>query len=137
MIPAAVLAVLLAGAVPNQPAWFVKVDLCVINHVRSFNTEWDQWDRPRFKPSSTTWVSFWSICWTPPLPYLAASVPVALVNHGWRTTNQTRNIVPCEDGWIIENKDGINVIARDVWVVASPYDWEMRNRRLYCPLRKP
>ncbi len=38
---------------------------------------------------------------------------------------------------MVENRNGINVIARELTVIDSPFDWEMRNRRIYIPIRKP
>jgi hypothetical protein len=74
--------------------------------------------------------------WSPALPG-QVSVPVALIDRGWWTCAQCRDICPCTDGWLVESKDGINVVAPNMLMVDSPYDWEMRNRRIYCPIRKP
>ena len=50
---------------------------------------------------------------------------------------QVRCITRCSDGWVIESKDNGNVITSAIRVIDSDYDWEMRNRFLYYPIRKP
>lgn len=38
---------------------------------------------------------------------------------------------------MIESNDGLNVIGRELIVIDSPFDWEMKHRGIYCPIRKP
>lgn len=126
-----------ANASPSSSsAYFVTVDLIVVNRVRSHSTSYDAWGRPSTTSSEQWWVSFWELLWTPTIPG-QFSVPLALIDRGWWTCAQCRHVCPCSDGWLVESKDGINVVAPHLWIVDSPYDWEMRNRRIYCPIRKP
>ena len=136
------LSILMLAALPVQvetapsPVYFVKVDLIIVNRVRSHSTSYDAWGRPSITSSEQWWVSFWEILWTPQIPG-QLPIPLGLIDRGWWTYSQCRQIVPSSDGWLLESKDGINVLAPNVWFVDSPYDWEMRHRRIYCPIRKP
>ena len=113
-----------------EPAYYVTVDFVVINHVKTYSVEFDAWDRPRIKPHETVWVSFWD-------RLHATFIPVGLVARGWASMSQVRNITRCSDGWMISLKNNVNVITPEIRVIESPYDWEMRNRRIYRPIRKP
>jgi hypothetical protein len=112
---------------------FVNVDFVVLNYARSYTEERDAWGRPHRTPTLTIWVSYWD-CLTVPLGWTGASVPVALIARGWDAESGVRSIVPCSEGWLIASEKA-NVIASDLSVVCSPYDWELRNRWLYWPIR--
>ena len=119
-------------AEPAQVAYFVKVDVIVINRVRSQTTEYDAWGRPIHKPTETWWVSFWDHVRVSVLP-----VPRMKIARGWWSMSNVRNIARCTDGWIVESNDDMNVIAAKLIVIDSPFDWEMKNRGIYMPIRKP
>lgn len=119
-------------AEPSQAAYFVKVDLIVINRVRSQTTEYDAWGRPIHKPTEIWWVSFWDHVRVSVLP-----IPGRKIDRGWWNMSNVRTIAPCTDGWLIESNDGMNVVAPKLLVIDSPFDWEMRNRGIYVPIRKP
>ncbi|MFQ5734754.1 MAG: hypothetical protein ACE5KM_22700 [Planctomycetaceae bacterium] len=119
-------------AEPPQAAYFTKVDVIIINRVRSQTTEYDAWGRPIYKPTEVWWVSFWDKVRVSVLP-----VPGMKIDRGWWSMGNVRNIAPCTDGWLVESNDGMNVIAPELLVIDSPYDWEMRNRGIYLPIRKP
>jgi hypothetical protein len=133
---------MLAAAVPaaadasSSSAFYVKVDLIVVNRVRSHSTSYDAWGRPSTTSTEQWWVSFWELLWSPAIPG-HVSVPLGWIDRGWWTYTQCRDFSPCSEGWLVESKDGINVVAPHLSIVDSPYDWEMRNRRIYCPIRKP
>lgn len=115
-----------------QAAYFVKVDRIVINRVRSFTTDYDDWGRPIHKPTEVWWVSFWDDVRVSVLP-----VPKMQIDRGWWAMDTVLNISRCTEGWMVENRNGLNVIARELTVIDSPFDWEMRNRHIYIPIRKP
>jgi len=117
---------------PEQPAYFVNVDVIVVNRVRSFNVEFDAWGRPRYKPNEVWWVSFWDELQVTLLP-----IPNLRIDRGWWPMSKVLNITHTTDGWLFESTDGVNVIAPVLLYVDSPFDWEMRNRRIYIPIRKP
>lgn len=124
------------AAKPAPTAYFAKVDVIVVNRVRSHSTSYDDWGRPTHKYSEQWWVSFWECAWVPTVPAIGA-VPFAWIDRGWWSCSQCRAIVPCSGGWLVESKDGMNVIAPALWVVDSPFDWEVRMRRIYRPLCRP
>ena len=125
-------------AAPQEPApaYFVKVDLIVVNRVRSHTTNYDAWGRPCTRCTEQWWVSFWEVKWSPKIPGLL-SVPIDIIDRGWWTCSQCVGFFPCTEGWLVESKDRINVTAPDMVLIDSPYDWEMRNRRNYRPIKKP
>jgi len=140
------LTVLLLAAMPTQAetskatakatAYFVDVDLIIINRVRGHSTSYDDWGRPHMKTSEQWWVSFWQYKWLPVYPG-GVRVPIALIDRGWWSCSQIKAIELCSDGYLVESKDGMNVIAPNLSIVDSPYDWEMRHRRIYKPIRRP
>lgn len=140
MLTVLLLAALPANAAPPQapptPAYFAKVDLIVVNRVRSHSTNYDAWGRPCTRCSEQWWVSFWEVSWSPRIPGIH-SVPIELIDRGWWTCSQCVGFYPCTDGWMVESKDGINVSAAQMIVIDSPFDWEMRHRRTYRPIKKP
>lgn len=115
-----------------QAAYFVKVDRIVINRVRSFTTEYDAWGRPTYKSTEVWWISFWDDPRAVLLP-----IPGLEIDRGWWAMDTVVNISRCTEGWIAENQNGINVIAKQLIVIDSSFDWEMRNRRIYRPIKKP
>ena len=115
-----------------QAAYFVKVDRIIINRVRSFTTDYDAWGRPIHKPTEVWWVSFWDDVRVSVLP-----VPKIQIDRGWWAMDTVQNISRCTGGWLVENRNGINVIAKELTVIDSPFDWEARNRGIYLPIRKP
>lgn len=137
---AAVLAILLAAPCaarkPAPTAEFVKVDLIVINRVRSHHveTEFDyRWRAvERHVYTETWWISFWDKPFAALLP-----LPGAWIDRGWWQADALQNISRGPDGWILESKDGLNVIGRELWIIDSPFDWEVRMRRVYQPIRRP
>jgi hypothetical protein len=60
-----------------------------------------------------------------------------MVARGWWTMSQLRSIIPCTEGWLLESKDNLNVITPEVRFINSPFDWEMRHRRIFRPFRRP
>jgi hypothetical protein len=122
----------MAAEQPQQPAYYVKVDFVVINRVRTFNVEYDNWGRPRFVPQETVWISFWDRLRVTVLP-----VPQAIVARGWWTMSNLRSMTRCTEGWLLESNDNINVIAPEVRIINSSFDWEMRHRRIFRPIRRP
>ncbi len=127
------------AATPAQQAnaaYFVKVDLIVVNRVRSHSTNYDPWGRPCTRCSEQWWVSFWDVQWSPAIPGFV-SMPIGLIDRGWWTCSQCVGFFPSTDGWLVEAKDGINVSAPHMILIDSPFDWEMRNRRVYRPIKKP
>ena len=127
-----VLAPIAAEPPKQQPVYFVKVDIVVINRVRTYSVEYDPWGRPTYVPHETVWVSFWDHLRLTVLP-----APGLLIDRGWWTMSQVRSITRSMDGWILESKDNINVITPEIRLIDSPFDWEMRNRRIFRPIRKP
>lgn len=136
------LSILLLATLPVDAAgssnaeYFVEVDVIVINRVRTHSTSYDDWGRPRIKCSEQWWVSFWEVLWSPKLPGYPA-MPMAWIDRGWWTCSHCEGYFPCTEGWMARSKDGINVSARHLWIVDSPYDWEMKNRQVYRPIAKP
>lgn len=47
------------------------------------------------------------------------------------------SLTPCSQGWAATNEDGLTVFADELLIIDSPYDWEVRNRLLSDPVRKP
>lgn len=120
-------------AEPPPPAhFFAAVDLIVVNRVREFTTTYDAWGRPSHRAKETWWISFWQ---KPRGVVIAAHLP--LIDRGWWTMSQVRRLTSCTGGWLAESKDGLNVIAKSCIFIDSPYDWEMKNRRMYLPIKKP
>lgn len=117
---------------PKQSVYFVKVDFVVINRVRSYSVEYDAWDRPTIVPHETVWVSFWDR-----LALTVIPTPGLRVGRGWWTMSQVRSITQATEGWIVESKDNINVITPEIRLIDSTFDWEMRNRYIFRPIRKP
>lgn len=111
---------------------FVRVDFVVINRVRTFDTEYDGWGRPRVVPRESVWISFWDHLRVTVLPG-----PGPLVARGWWTASNLRNMVPCTDGWLLESNDGVNVVTSEIRFINSPFDWELRHRRIFRPIQKP
>lgn len=108
------------------PQYFARVDVIVINRVRSQTTSWDAWGRPLCKPTETWWISFWEIGW------------FEWSDRGWWSMTSVRSISKSScGGWVVESNDDINIVADELILIDSPYDWEMRNRVNYRPIRKP
>lgn len=118
---------------PPATAWFVEVDLIVVNRVRSYATSYDAWGRPRIIVSERWWVSFWDDL----PPVVVIPTPGLRIDRGYWLMDQVVHISRASGGWIVESKGGINVIAARFWFIDSHYDWEMRNRRIFRPIRKP
>lgn len=133
-----ILLMLAAGtAEPVQPAWFARVDLILVNRVRSVTIEYDAWGRPVYRTSEVCWVSFWR---RPYAPCPGGWWPVckrAWIDCGWWNWNRVRLLAPCSDGWVIENDDALNVVAPDLLVIDSGFDYELRHRGAYRPLKTP
>lgn len=121
---------------PAATAYYAQVDLIVINRVRSHTTSYDEWGRPRHRFSEQWWVSFWDILWVPAAP-LGGVLPAGWIDRGWWSSSNCVGISPCSDGWVVESKNGLNVVAKKLWVIDSPFDWEVKHRKLYRPLKKP
>ncbi len=121
---------------PVKDGFFVDVDVIIVNRVRTHSTSYDDWGRPHIKCSEQWWVSFWEILWMPAIPGHAA-MPIAWIDRGWWTCSHCEGVFPCTEGWMVESKDGINVTAPQLLVIDSPYDWEMKNRKIYRPITKP
>lgn len=133
----AVLTLLLAMPVPTaapaeQPEYFVDVDYVVINRVRTYQVTLDDWGRPTWTANETVWLSFWDR-----LPVAVLPAPGVIMARGWWTSSNLLEISPCTEGWVFRSKDGINVIASELRFVNSPFDWEMRHRRIFRPIRRP
>ena len=118
--------------VPVQPSSVVMVELVIINFVRTTTETEDVWGRPRYTPNLTIWVSFWDYCTVPWIPS-----DRCLIARGWWIMSQVRSITCCSDGWIFESKDNVNIITPEIRLIDSDYDFEMRNRIIYQPIRKP
>ena len=130
------LAVNYAAEQPQQPSYFARVDFVVINHVRTFHVTYDRWDRPCTTASITTWVSYYDWKWSTPLPgFHGVCVPVGWVNRGFVTIGNAR-MLRCTDGWLVETPE-YTVITPVLLVVDSDYDFELRWRRIFRPIRRP
>lgn len=121
---------------PAVTAHFAKVDVIIVNRVRSHSISYDEWGRPKRAFSEQWWVSFWEVVWAPNL-HGPGAVPVSWIDRGWWACSNCRGFFPCTDGWLVESKDGVNVVAPELLVVDSPYDWEVKHRKVYKPIRKP
>lgn len=121
---------------PAKTAYFAKVDLIIVNRVRSHTTSYDEWGRPTHKYTSQWWVSFWKKRWAPAMPF-AGPVPTGWIDRGWWSCSNCKGFYPCSDGWMVESKDGMNVIASDLLIIDSPFDWEVKHRCIYQPIKKP
>jgi len=129
---------------PLQGGYYVKVDVIVINRQRRIR-EWEEenWRHElvaKREFSETWWVSFWDV--------LVVSVPplgplyVDFIDRGWWSADKVESLAPCSDGFVIERKPekgelGLSVIGTELHIIDSPYDWEMRNRRIYQPIQAP
>lgn len=118
-----------AAVQPQHTIYIVKVDFVVVNTVRRTSTVYDAWGRPRYTASSTIWISFYD--------RLPTFIPVGWINRGWWAANQLRSCVPCTEGWAFESKNNMLIIAQQIVFIDSTYDWEMRNRYIYLPIRIP
>lgn len=129
---------------PAQTADFVKVDFIVINRHRQVReweeTNWEHQPVVRREFTENWWVSFWDV--------LVVDVPrfgpvfYELVDRGWWRFDQIELISPCSDGFMVQaksadGKPGLTVLAGEVHLIDSPFDWEVRNRRIYDPIRRP
>jgi len=121
---------------PAGTAHFAKVDVIIVNRVRNHSTSYDEWGRPSHKFSEQWWVSFWDVLWVPAVP-AAGALPAGWVDRGWWPCSNCRGMYPCSDGWMVESKDGLNVVAGKLWIIDSPFDWEVKHRKLYRPIKKP
>lgn len=121
---------------PAATAYFAKVDVIVVNRVRSHTTSYDEWGRPTHKYTQQWWVSFWQKRWAPAIP-MAGPVPIGWIDRGWWSCSNCKGFYPCSDGWMVESKDGMNVIAAELLVIDSPFDWEVKHRCVYQPIKKP
>lgn len=72
------------------------------------------------------WFSWWR--------YRAVGYVVYLEGCGWKPECDFRSLAPASDGWAAEFTV-LTVFARELWVIDSPYDWEVENRVLYRPLK--
>ena len=126
----------LAAMIAEPRSLIAEFDFAIINHVRTYTVEFDRWGRPTWTPHLTAWVSFYDFV-TLPRGLIVPSVPVAWINRGWWTVSQTRSILPCSDGWLLDSTDRVTVVATAVYLVESDYDWEMRHRKWFDPIRKP
>lgn len=106
----------------------VIVDRIVINRVRSVSWAFDAWGRPVSTPSEIWWVSYWERC-------RAVVLPVPMIDRGWAAMSQVVLITPSTAGWCVELKNGLCVSARELVVIDSPFDWEMKHRVVYWPLK--
>ena len=136
------LQVLLLAALPVQApkpaatAYYAKVDVILVNRVRSHSTSYDEWGRQKRTFSEQWWVSFWQVQWIPS-PTGIGSIPAVCIDRGWWSCSNCKGFYPCTDGWLVESKDGLNVVAPNLFIVDSPFDWEVKHRKVYKPIRKP
>ena len=86
--------------------------------------------------TETWWVSFWDVVVVNIPPF--GPVFVDLVDRGWWPMGDVRTLAPCSDGFAIEKKgrSGLTVIGTELWVIDSPFDWEVKHRRIYRPIRE-
>lgn len=125
------------AAMARRPAptmMFVFVDRIVINRVRNHHTVLDfdvRWRTvERHVWTTTWWISFWD------RPAFEALLPApgAWIDRGWWRGDRLARICHGPDGWIVEARDGPAVAAQALLIVDSPYDWEVRHRRIWRPL---
>lgn len=121
---------------PAATAYLANVDLIVVNRVRSHSTSYDEWGRAKRAFSEQWWVSFWEYVWVP-MPNGVGAVPAACIDRGWWSCSNCRGFYRCSDGWMVESKDDLNVVGADLIVVDSPFDWEVKHRKVYKPISKP
>lgn len=120
----------------------VRVDIIVVNRHRQVR-EWDErnWRHDLIRKrefTETWWVSFWDLMVVSVPPF--GPVAVDLIDRGWWPANEIEVVAPAHHGFAVvkkgsEKKPGLTVIGSELWIIDSPFDWEVRNRRLYRPMR--
>lgn len=116
----------------------VRVDFIVVNRHRQVR-EWEELNHRhavvrKREFTETWWVSFWDVMVVSVPPF--GPVYVDLVDRGWWPASEIRTLAPCSEGFAVEKKgrNGTVVIGTQVWMVDSPFDWEVKHRRLYRPI---
>lgn len=112
----------------------VDVDLIVVNRVRRVLVTRDARGRLVQVPSEVWYVSFYDFLRVPAIPGLLVN-PVVMVHRGWRNCFGLGCAQRCSGGWVIDTNDGFTVVGTKLFFIDSPYDWELRHRAIYLPIR--
>lgn len=117
----------------------VRVDIIVINRHRQVR-EWDELNWRNYvvrkrEFTETWWVSFWDVKVVSLPPF--GPIFVDLVDRGWWPMGDVRSVAPCTEGFSVEKKGraGLVVIGTELRVIDSPFDWEVKHRRFYRPIK--
>lgn len=146
MTTAALLILFAAGPVeatrPCAVELVARVDLIVVNRHRVVQEREEEARVGGFitirQYSEFWWVSFWEwrVVWIHRTPL------VLFVSRGWCAMSDIRDVTPCTNGFAFERNSRVagnrfTVIAPELRIIDSPFDWEMRHRTLFVPFSFP
>ena len=103
-----------------------RADFIVINRVRSVSITHDEYGREHRSYSEQWWASWYE--WMPIYPPAGL-----LINRGWNSFEASR-LAPCSEGWAYRSP-GVVIVATELLYIDSPYDFEVRNRKIYLPFQ--